>query len=536
MAHVDKRWIRGPNDELAIKEGCGFNEQAAERPIRFVEQFCRQSKDPFAGQPLILSEWQKDFTRRLYGWQRHDGTRRYRKFYLEVAKKNGKSTKLSALKLHNLVADNESGAEVYIAAYTLKQARIIFDEAASMVRFSPSLSKILKVIPSTKHIVYPEKNGKLVALSSDSPSQDGMNASDVTFDELHRQANYNLWDVLKYAGASRRQPMLGSITTAGYDRESVCWHQHEYTRKVNEGSIEDTSHLGVIYGNEPGVDIDDPAVWRAANPNMGVTINEADFARELKEAKETPSTLNNFLRLRLNIWTSASSRFLSREKWDLGGREAVEEFLLRGQPCWSGLDLASTQDIAALVHVFGTWSNLKVLCRFWIPEEKALERSKRDGVPYLEWKRKGLIEFTPGAAIDYDFIRDRIVADAKTFVLKQLFCDPWNADHLLLTLQNQDGLPVQKFGQGFLDMNAPTKELERLVITGSLHHGNHPILSWMCENAVKAENAAGLIRLSKNLSTEKIDGMMALVMGIAAKMSGKQSAESVYKRRGLIVL
>ena len=525
MKKIPAKWMRGPTDELAHKEGCEFKPEMGEHVVKFLELGCRQSKGEWAGKPLELIPWQRDFIMRLYGWIRPDGTRRYRTFYLEIPKKNGKSTLLSGLALYHLIADDEPGAEVYTNAYDLSQARIIFDESANMVRSSPQLSKRLEVISSAKRIIYPEKASKFQALSADVPSKDGVSASFTIFDELHRQRTPAMWDIFEFAGAARRQPLLGAITTAGYDRQSICYRQHLYTKKVNRGQAPDIAHLGVIYGADLTDDWTDPEVWKRVNPSMGYTLKLEDFKAEVAKAKESPEKLNNFLRLRLNIWTNAAERFLSREKWDACGGPAYTE-ALDGAPCYGGLDLASTTDLAALVLVFPDAvidGNYEVLCRFWAPEENAAKRQEKDRVPYLTWAQQGYLTLTPGDVIDYDFIRAEINDLAGRYEIRKLLADPYNATQLSTQLQG-DGIPIEMIRQGFLSLSPPTKELERLVIGGKLRHGDNPVLNAHADNAVAVKDAAGNIKLSKEKSTEKIDGMAALVNAIAAATTGEADA------------
>lgn len=256
-------WLRDPSDELARAQGCWFDADAAERPICFIETFCKQSQGRFGGEPLRLLDWQTDFLRRLYGWRRDDGTRRFRSAYLEVPKKNGKSTLVSGLVLYHLIADAEPGPKVFCNAYDREQASIVFDEAAAMVRASPSLAKRLDLVETKKEIRWRKVNGRIKANSADVPSKDGANASFVVFDELHRQETWDLWRMFRYAGVSRSQPLTLSITTAGVDRQSVCYAQHDYSKRVAAGRVPDWQHLGLIYGATPEDDFRDPEIGRA---------------------------------------------------------------------------------------------------------------------------------------------------------------------------------------------------------------------------------------------------------------------------------
>ena len=530
--------IRNKSDELALREGCYYDPAAGERVVAFVEKFCKQSKGEWSGKTIKLLDWQRDFILPLYGWKRPDGTRRFRTFYCEVAKKNGKSTLASGLTLYHLLADGEPGAEVYCLAYDLGQARIVFDEAHHMVKASPSLYKVLDPVPSAKRILHPASNSKLQALSADVPSKDGFNASYTLFDELHRQRTRSLWDIFKYAGKSRRQPLRGSITTAGFDRESICWEQHEYTRRINEGLIEDTTHFGVIYGATLNDPIDSPATWKKANPSIGVTLKEEDFASEVKQARENPAELNNFLRLSLNIWTQSDERYIPRDKWDACAGGPIDLADLEGLPCYGGLDLSSTTDVTAFVLIFGdTVQGFTVVPYFWLPEETARCREDREQVSYLTWGRMGLIKLTPGPVVDYAYVRTQINALAKRFKrLEKIYVDPHMATQLTHQLHDEDGLPVEYLRQGFISLNAPTQELMRLVMSRKLRHDANPVMDWMADNACAERDAAGSVKLSKKKSTEKIDGMAALVNAIAAATSGALEGPSVYESRGVITV
>lgn len=531
---VPKQWIRGPADELAIAEGCWFDEAAGAFVCDFLETFCRQSKGRWAGQPLALLDWQRDFLMRLYGWRAPGNTRRFRTAYLEIPKKNGKSTLLSGLGLYHLIADGEPAAECYICACDRGQASIIYDEASRMVLKSPDLRRRLEVVPSKKTVVHPESFSKLEALSADVPSKDGLNASLVIFDELHRQLTDAMYQVMKYAGLSRDQCLHADITTAGEDERGVWFERRTYSEKVNAGVIPDIAHLGVIYrADKEHDDLDDPATWRKANPSMGVTIKEEDFAREYREAKEDPAKWGNFLRLRLGIVIREAARFVDLDRWDTGNRPLRS---LDGRPCYGGLDLSSTTDLTAYVLVFpdgdGTYD---VLCRCWVPGESAALRERRDNVPYRAWAERGHLDLIEGDVVDYSAVEAAVLADLARYDVRKILVDPYNATQLCLGLQAQ-GAPVEFLRQGFLSLSSPTKELNKLVRAGKLRHAGHPALRWCAANAVVEQDAAENVKLSKKKSTERIDGMAALVNAIAAATSGDDAdrGPSIYESRGML--
>lgn len=399
-----------------------------------------------------------------------------------------------------------------------------------MVEKSPELDARLQVIRSNGHIVDPVGYGKIQKNSADVPSADGVNASAVVFDELHRFKNRSLWDVMEFAGVSRRQPLRIVITTAGEEAEGPWYEQRQYSDQVNAGIVKDVTHLGVVYRAMPDDDLDAPATWRKANPSMGITINEEDFAREWEKAKLTPVDRAKFLRLRLGIIAAGPAAFIEHEKWDKCN--AVPR-LDDDEPCYLGLDLAETQDLAALADVRGNDADgIDVRMDFWLPRDNVVELEQRHQQPYREWARMGLITLTPGNVIDYAFIRRRINTIAASKQVRKILIDPHCAVKLGVELKEDDGLPVEYIRQGFISLSDPTKQLLRMILKKSIRHGANPILRWHANNAVVVTDAAGNIKLSKEKSRKKIDGLAALVNAIAGLNSETTDTEpSVYETR-----
>jgi phage terminase large subunit-like protein len=530
-------WVRNPSDDLAVREGCAFDEAAGRRPIEFIERFCRQSKGRWAGRPLTLLDWQRDFVMRLFGWKRPDGTRRFRRAYLEVAKKNGKSSLYSGIALYLLMADGEGGPEIYLNAVNREQSDIIFAECRKMVASSPDLKSRLKVVDSVnnKRIVHPAENGVIIANSSVVEAKDGLNASAVLFDELHRLKTRGIWDVFEYAAEAREQPLTLSITTAGEDAEGVWHEQRDYSEKVNDGIIPDTSHFGMVYRALDTDDIDDPATWRKANPSMGVIIDEGRFAAALAEAKRIPTKLANFKRLRLCIIAREAAKFVDMKRWEAckGDRPpTLDDFADR--PAWMGLDLSDNNDLTALVLVAGDVDEgFDVLPWFWLPEENIVDLEHKHGVPYRTWADMGLITLTPGPSINYGSIRKQVNEVAAAVNLQNLLSDPWHAHKLSKQLLEDDGIPVVHIKQNYTNLNDPTKQLDRLIRAGLIRHGGHPILAWHASNAIAVEDDSGNVRLSKRRSKKKIDGMSALVNAMAGATGGESDAgDSAYAKGG----
>jgi phage terminase large subunit-like protein len=533
---VARRWLRGPADEVAIARRCYFDPAAADLVVQFIENFCRQSKGRWAGEKLVLIDWERDWLRRLFGWKLADGRRRFRSAYLEVPKKNGKSTLLAALSLYLLLLDGEGGPEVHIFAFDRDQASIVFDESRRMILASPAIASRVEIINSRKLIMSQE--GKLQANASDVFGSDGINPSVLIWDELHRQRDRKLWEVLEYAGISRDQFLRIAITTAGESESGPWWEQRVYSQKVNSGAIEDIHHLGVIYSADPRTrgdeqaepDLDDPATWRRANPSMGHTMSEEDFRRDLLKARETPAELANFLRLRLGIVAKSGKQFLSLADWD-----ACAEDLRGLEPCYLGLDLSSVDDLTALAVLSGDEEDgYDLAVRFWLPEARILELERKTKAPYREWARRGFLVLTPGEVIDYSWIKAEVEKLAAEREVRKVLADPFNANKLALELRDQLGLPVEFIRQGFLSLSGPSKELLRLVKSRKLRHGGNPVLRWMVSNAVEDRDPAGNIKLSKVKSSGKIDGLAATVNAVAGASSGPvEDGPSVYETRGI---
>lgn len=483
-----------------------------QRVVTFFEKILRHSKGQNAGKPFILLPWQHHVLRELFGRLNPDGTRQHRIGYIELPKKQGKSTTLAGIALYMTAFDSEPGAEVYGAACDREQAGIIYREAASMVRASPALSRHLEVIDSRKTIIHKASNSFYRVLSADAFRAEGLNIHALLFDELHAQRDRRLWDALRYGGAARRQPLLLSITTAGFDRKSICWEQHAYAERCMADPTVDPAFFGCIYAASPEDDWKDEKTWHKANPSLGQTITVESFAADAREADQSPSKLNAFLRYRLNVWTTQDTRWLSPDAWAKCGQPLRGD--LEKREWYAGLDLATTYDLSALVLVSqdedGTFD---VMPFFWVPQENAAERTTRDKVDYVGWIRDGFMRATDGNVTDYDVIRRDIVELSQKFNIRQVAIDRWNATQLATQLQG-DGISVVGFGQGYGSMSSPAKQLENLVLAEKIRHAGHPVLSWMAANVAIQSDHQGNIKPSKAKSTERIDGIVSLVMGL----------------------
>lgn len=515
----------------AIEQGLEFyfDESRADHVVEFFSDWLRHSKGRFAGQRFDPLPWQEKLLRELFGWVRvDDECRRYRVAYISTAKKSGKSTLLAGIGLYLLVADGEVGAEIYGAGSDREQASLVFREASQMVRASPLLSRSLEVIDSRKTITHRASSSFYRVLSADAFRAEGVNIHGLLFDELHCQRDRRLWDALRYGGASREQPLLCSITTAGFDRNSICWEQYAYAKAVAADWTYDPSFFSCIYEADEKDEWTDEATWPKANPSWDVTINPKDFATDCREATLSHTKENSFKRYRLNMWTEADTRWIKAEAWNACGSGPPAP--LDGRECWCGLDLATTYDTSAFVAVFpapdGTYD---VLCRFWIPGDNALEREKRDRVPYTLWANdpETGLTMTDGNVTDYDVVRRDINEFAEKYNVKAIGLDRWNATQLSIQLQG-DGLEVLGYGQGFGSMSAPSKLLENLVVSGKLRHGNNKVLNWMSANASVKVDSSGNIKPVKppQGSAARIDGIVSLVMALGIQSTQTPEPET----------
>lgn len=485
---------------------------------QFSAQFIRHSKGDFAGKSFTLQPWQwDDVVRPLFGWIRPDGTRRYRTGYIEIPKKNGKTTMCSMLALYLLLADGEPGAEIYSAAADREQASIVFREAASMVEQSPWLSKRLEVVASQKRIVDRASRSFYKALSADVPTKEGLNIHALIFDELHAQKSRDLFDTLRYGGASRRQPLLLSITTAGTDRDSICYEQHAYWRQIEAGHVLDTAFFGYIRSASEDDDWTEEATWFRANPSLGVTINIDGFRSDFTEARNSPAKQNAFRRYRLNQWLDQEERWILREDWDACADESFDESTLDGIECCLGIDLASNKDLAAVVALFKlSDGRYYVLPKLYTCDDACKHRERGNKAKFGNWVRSGHLVSCSGPAIDFDEIRRYVGDIGRRHNVRGIGIDRWNATHLVTQLSG-DGFAIMPTGMGYSSLSSPSKRFENMIMTRQLVHANHPVLNWNVSNLGYDDDAAGNIKPSKAKSMDKIDGVIGVILALAVE-------------------
>jgi len=515
-------------------QGLYFDEDAADHAIAFFG-FLKHSKGEWAGCYFELEPWQQFIVGCLFGWKRADGTRRFRTAYLQVARKNGKSTLIAGIGLYLFIADGEPGAEVYTAATKRDQARITHSEATRMVKKSPALRKRVGIFKDNLHIE--DTASKFEPLGADADTMDGLNVHGAIIDELHAHKTRAVWDVLETATGSRRQPLQIAITTAGFDQNGICYEQFDYCKKILKRTIKDDTYFAYIATIDKKDDWTDPKVWIKANPNLGVSVKEDDLQRKCDKAKEMPSAQNNFLCKHLNIWTQQAERWIDLTLWDENAGLITEERLL-GRTCYGGLDLSSVSDITAWVMVFpddDDSEKIDLLCRFFCPEARLYDSKNKYKDQYQSWAKQGFLKTTPGDAIDYSFVKKQVLDDAEKFNLVDLNIDRLFQAHQIAMELQEEGLEVLGFTLGFISFSVPMKLFEKTLLKRKLNHGGNPVLRWMADNVAVKRDPMDNLKPDKASSQGKIDGIVAVVMGID-RLSRHQDETSVYEGRGIITL
>jgi len=561
---------------------CGryyFDEAKAGKPARFFRGYLRHTKGEFAGKPFELLPWQDMLIfRPLFGWCRtEDGYRRFRQVFVEVAKKNGKSAIASGLALLLATADGEPGAEVYSAAGDEVQARIVFDEASNMAEGSPDYLADLGVEVLTGSIVQERSKSKYQVLTAKASTKHGFNVHGLVLDELHTQKTRALVETLEKGVSARRQPVVFKITTAGDDRESICYEEYEVAKRVIAGESTNEQLLPVVFETSPEDDWSDERTWHKANPSLGITKSLDYMRAECKAAQEEPRKRNAFLRLDLDQWTESRTVWIAPEAWAECGpakgttREQIREADVRLLDflCCAGLDISSAVDLTALAAAYKVPDDLPVQqvevevregggetvkrivsinysvelrVWFWMPRERLRENMRKTpGIPFDLWAREGWLRVTDGNVIDQNailrFIEDEFRPRHKK--LHEIGYDPWQSIPLVATLLESQA-PLVEVRQGYATLSAPAKLFEALILSGRLRHDGNPVMRWNVANCEIASDPAGNIKPVKPggdaRSSRRIDGVPASLNALSRLMLAPEPKRSAYADRGVRII
>ena len=499
-------------------KGYTFDEDAAARPVEFIERFC-WVPSVTGGDPerMRLIEWQKDrVVRPIFGWKRPDGRLRYRRAGIFCPKKQGKSFLMAAISEYLLTAHYPL-SDVYLAAVDRLQAREIYRVVSKFVQASPQLSKLLEIIDS-KSIIKNRDNGNVLrCLSADAYRNEGLNGH-VIVDEIHAHRSDELISALTYATRATPNGLVIAISTAGDNRNSVgyqWWKDAELVSRERGGDpAANPSFYGLIYAAKPDDPrgYGDPAVWREANPSMGITFPEEEFAADYQDATTDPRKMSKFLRYSLNVWAESDTRWFHGDAFANCRHDPPAT--LAGRPCVVGVDLASNLDMTAAAFLFKAEDgSYDCEMRYWVPEETIRDRERRDNIPYSTWVRDGWLTVTQGSRLDHEAVARDIVDFGKEHQILCVGCDPWQVGPLATYLQREE-LEVKGVPQNTRALNAPAKMLEGLVAEGKFRYRS-PILLWNATNVVVYEDTTGMIKPDKGKSSEKIDGISAAVDAFA---------------------
>jgi phage terminase large subunit-like protein len=501
-------------------KGIFFNQRYADHAISFFHKFLRHSKGEFLGRPFILEPWQQFQLWQLFGWRSggEHGLRRFRTSYLEVPRKNGKTTLAAGVLIYCTFADLEPVAEGYAAATKKDQARICYDEASRMIRQSPDLKKHLGILKNS--IFYPKLEQKLQPLASDSDSMDGLNVHCGVIDELHAHKTADMVNVLRTATGSRRQPIIYEITTAGTNKQSICYNHHNYSREILQGDKNDDSWLAMIFTLDDQDEWADEKIWRKANPNLGGAKKIEYMRAQVKEAQNNAAYQSAVKRLDFNLWEGVQERWLPDKIWinSAADPQPTDQELRENFESVAGLDIASTRDFTALAVVFWNDSRIYAKLHTWNPSEMIDERVKKQNISFDAWSDQGWIRRTAGNIMDSDTITMEVAAYVEKYGIQSVAFDKYQAYSGLIQNLISLGVNLTEQPQGISYMSEPTKQIEKLLMGGILQTDGSPVMDWMMGNIFLYVDPNGNYKMNKGKSTEKIDGPVSLAMALAEMM------------------
>ena len=496
-----------------------FDAEKAARPCEFIE-LLPHIKGKWARERRLieLEPWQCFIITTVFGWvHRETSLRRFKEGYTEVPRKNAKSTLSSGLALYMLSADGEHGAEVYSAATTRDQARIVFDDAKAIAERTTGLREHLGVAIMQHSITVAHRASKFTPLAAEGSTLDGLNVHFAVIDELHAHKTRAVYDVIDTARGAREQSLLWNITTAGTDRSGICYERRTHVTKVLDGVIDDPTMFGIIYTLDEGDDPHDPASWAKANPNWDRSVLMDDMAAASRKAEAMPSALNNFLTKRLNVWVSGESIWMDMRAWDRCAMPTLRDLTdFHGAKAWIGLDLAQKKDFAALCLVFerdGLWH---VCTRLYL-NELAIQES---GNAHLSgWARQGYVQVTDGDITDFDVVAEDLRTLCRNFDVQEIAFDPALSMYFAGKLI-EEGLPLVEITQRALFFTPPLIQVENLVLEKKLRHDGNPVMAWMVSNlVVKVSKFNELRHPTKERPENKIDGPIAMLMALGRAMT-----------------
>lgn len=503
-----------------------FDTGRANKVCRFIE-LLPHIKGPKAGEPIVLEPWQVFILTTVFGWVKADGSRRFRRVYIEVPRGNGKSALSSGVGLYMLCGDAEGGAEVYSFATTRDQAKIVFGDAQNMARRTPGLRSHFGVDVNAHNINVLRTASKFEALSAEGSTLDGLNTHFACVDELHAHKTRAVYDVVETSIGKRAQSLLWVITTAGSNRSGICYEVRGFVIKVLAGVAKDESQFGIVYGLDEEDDWTTEEALIKANPNWGVSVMPEVLLPLQAKAMTMPSAANNFKTKHLNEWVNADTAWMDMRAWDACKDTTLDPEQFAGEQTYVALDLASKVDIAAKIALHERTIDGKthyyVFGQYYLPRD-TVERGENS--QYQGWEHMELLTVTDGAVIDFDVIEQDLLADCSRFEVREVPYDPFQATQLSTRMAAQ-GVPMVEMRPTVLNFSEPMKQLEALVLQGRLHHNGDPVLAWMTSNVVAHMDAKDNIYPRKERPENKIDGVVALIMALGRALANNEPQQNI---------
>lgn len=508
--------------ETGRDRGLYFDCRAASAITNF-SKLIQHTTGPMAGQPLELQPWQVFRHGSVFGWKHEDtGLRRFRSTYHQVAKKNGKTTDTAVPMLYTQLFDGEAAPQGYCAATTRDQAGLLFGELKRMIGKSPALTQLMRTWRSS--IDTPATSGVIKCLSRDGNTSDGINPHFAARDEVHRWTDRELAEVVVNSMIARTQPIDWAITTAGADMVSVCGEMREYASEVLRGNVKDDAFFGYVAEPPLECDVNDPAVWKMANPNLGVTFTAERFRAMLHEAQAIAGKMPNFRRLHLDLWTEGAQSWIEREVWDKGAAP-FDLRQLRGRDAWVGIDLSKTTDLTAICVAVPMDGLIYLISYTFLPAgpKGFIQRAQKEKREYIQWRDDGWLEVHQGGVIDDDQVIERMEQIRAFFNVQEVAFDRWGMKYVAKELVRRR-FPLVEHGQGYASMSSPMKRFEEAVAKTRLRHGGNPVLAWAVGNVHRDEDAAENCKPNKAKSRGRIDPAVAAIMAVGR-------AEAAEKKR-----
>ncbi len=512
-----------------LKKKYAYDADAANEKIEFIEKHCRHVEGDLYGQPLILPDaYKEDILKPIFGLKHPNGKRLIRTVYIQMPRKNAKTTMMAAVELALLFNDGEKSAQIYNCAGDDEQAGLLFSAAKKMRENDPILRNASEAFRSS--ITYSDSYIKKITSKSD--TKHGFNAHAIIYDEIHVATNRDLYDTLKTSMGQRSNPLFIMITTPGYDKTTICYNRYEYSTKIMGGKITDDSFWCVIYDCDPKLDIFSPKTWAIANPLYEFSDNLRQVLKdEAQEAANDPSMENTFRRLRLGQWTASETRWIKSELWTgLTGKTSMAEY--EGSYSWLGLDLSSTSDLTSLCTLFDDGEFLIPFWDLWIPQAAAEQYERKFNIPFTQWAKDGHINIVDGNIISFAAVEKRIYEISEGHSIRKMGYDEWNSKDLATRIEANADIETYVNPQGYRLSNALKKIKEKIVAGKMLHTGN-PVVTWCLDNVLVKTNDELNIKIVKPKDEKKIDPWISLAMAVNEWMIDPQK-RSVYSERGVI--